>query len=1573
MSKLLSDILTSFTTPSSPSPSSTRTSPLRGVSNLLFTNTIMAKSRRDNNEPIQPAVKPLRIMASGTLFLTHTLSLPSYPGPSSVVRAHSVEKTRGGSANVLLSLLTQFPGVEACLVASLGGNDEARMIQRDLENEGVSTRYCKIWRDAGVPSAWILHSAEDSTRTVINHNPLPDITHEEFVSLLGPLLAPENYPQLQSPTPSPLQSYASHNVPATSPSATPRPSQSGPRPPNTLYNPHSPAPFDWLHFEGRSVKTTLNNITGLDGLARERKWRSHCVFSVDVGKKGRQGVEALIPHADVLFVNKYYAQSISPHYASTPRAFLLSLTSMAPPHALLVAHWGTEGSAVLSLPTKEYFQSSGWVEERPIVRGRQHRPGDSTGNTTEIVSVRSGSDFWADGRSRTPSSTAFTAASPSHSRWLSENSQDSSAFGSGGTSSFSRSRSRARPTGHGAHQYQRSPNGRGYQDDDNDSQATETPRGVEDGSNEGVVDEAGSQDAFIAGMIYALSRRIVPGLPYTPAWNGEQMSGLGSDADKGRWRLDECLKFATELAGRKARRKGWDGLADEMAGCLVCWGLGEKEAKAFVKDVVGKAPGIEVAPLKEAETEELEFVVDPIENTRLQGDLIILGQSEPPNEEHALPKNLPAMAFPKETLLARDVPDFYWTEPELEKHFKSLSDALEVKQRTMSVNDKITYAAEAQSVLRQLLTESSSHRMELVIIALIAVEVVIALIRDGPELWEMVAGREEGIGVTWPEKGMLELAAIVMQSSEYSYPWPQPSIAYPQYHTSSPATSNPSLAPSPWSFEHAPLPPPYEHAPPSAPPLSSPWDPQIPSLAAVRQRTQSLRETHTSTRSFDANYLPQRLPRGAAPPSAALPQADANLFRSSSAAASLQPPTDQRLRTKSDVGQKPLPPLPAELSGASLHRNTSVTSTTSTASFYPPEPEHYYDEYDTAAIDQVDAEIERVAADLAGISLDTEEALLEFQKGELKPEDEEWHKMAPPAALEALGDKEVQRQSVMFEVFKSERDYVADLEAVSSVIIRPLVQSAEDYSKPPIIKREELDSFIQQVFGNFAEIMGFHQVMLGALFARQREQHPLVQSIADLILDLVVRDDFRTAYEVYIKHYPLAESRHKRELDRNPAYKEFLDNASSNPKIRKRDLLTFLSRPVTRLPRLNLLLEQILKKTEQEYQHPDTDTLPIILGILKEVLKSTQPGIEAAENKVKLWEIRDSLLYQKGEIINMDLNDEHRSLVYTSPIFRNDSEWTSLNLTLLDNYLIFIREEKGQGGKIRRYMASRPLPVLYLTLGQFDGPVENRKERTEDGGLFDRYRDVPVYPFVISHASSRSLRRYVLYVASEALRKKWYDAFRDTIGLAKARQEANLWFNPQAISKRSFRLASASNAYVPGRVLNAAPFSVGGQDYIAIGCQAGVYVSRRGEEKYYKVFNLPNPTEIVAVQTSGNQVFNKLLIQYENQVISFSLDVVAKFSQKSADNKMLTASSERVAGQDSSVLLFRHVQIGKRMLLLYTSKRTFSVSPSLNVLEVVDATKQGRGKSFRQHGEVSILFSLVYNGVYGIWTAWLCS
>jgi uncharacterized Rmd1/YagE family protein len=59
--------------------------------------------------------------------------------------------------------------------------------------------------------------------------------------------------------------------------------------------------------------------------------------------------------------------------------------------------------------------------------------------------------------------------------------------------------------------------------------------------------------------------------------------------------------------------KGKEGEVFVFAnGSFVCWGLGEEDAKIFAEKVLSR-PSVEVGSLKEAETEELEFVTDPNE------------------------------------------------------------------------------------------------------------------------------------------------------------------------------------------------------------------------------------------------------------------------------------------------------------------------------------------------------------------------------------------------------------------------------------------------------------------------------------------------------------------------------------------------------------------------------------------------------------------------------------------------------------------------------------------------------------------------------------------------------------------------------------------------------------------------------------------------------------------------------------------------------------------------------------------------------------------------------------------------
>ncbi|KAI0822125.1 hypothetical protein BC628DRAFT_1327933 [Trametes gibbosa] len=536
----------------------------------------MARLRRDTQESARSTLhRPLRVVASGTLFLTNNLALPVHPEANSVVRAHSVSRVRGGSASTCLSIVAQFPAVDATLVAPLGGNDEGRMVINELEQERVSTRFSKIWPEAGVPSAWVLHADDTGSRTVINNNPLPDITHEEFISLLGPLLVPENYAYLNAALPSTppatVQQTQTNGALAPANIAQSRSSTSGTRP--TI---NSPAPIDWIHFEGRSVKTTLSNIMGLDGLARERKWRSHCVISVDVGRRARQGVEALIPHADVIFLNNYYARTHSPQYAASPRAFLLSLTSIAPRHALLVAHWGTDGAAVLSIPTREYFQSTGWVDTStptPAPEPVRASPSQTArAGEADMQSVRTGSDFWAGAGNHTESSSTFTAdlltSTPPRPGRGGKSPEETPRLSKHETRTRNGKRATHRSRGRDSGDSGDSSDSEGTQIAGHSGglrQSPDPPRARPLPTANEVVDEVGAQDAFVAGMMWALSRRLLPGEPYTPAAVPSDGTAADADRERGRWRLEECLRFATELAGRKGRRKGWSGLADEMA------------------------------------------------------------------------------------------------------------------------------------------------------------------------------------------------------------------------------------------------------------------------------------------------------------------------------------------------------------------------------------------------------------------------------------------------------------------------------------------------------------------------------------------------------------------------------------------------------------------------------------------------------------------------------------------------------------------------------------------------------------------------------------------------------------------------------------------------------------------------------------------------------------------------------------------------------------------------------------------------------------------------------------------------
>lgn len=79
-----------------------------------------------------------------------------------------------------------------------------------------------------------------------------------------------------------------------------------------------------------------------------------------------------------------------------------------------------------------------------------------------------------------------------------------------------------------------------------------------------------------------------------------------------------------------------------------------------------------------------------------------------------------------------DTPDIYWSQPQLEDLYRTISRSLDTRQRISTLNKKMDYAEKMAELLRSHLNESHMFRLEWAIIVLVGFEVINSV------LWWMV-------------------------------------------------------------------------------------------------------------------------------------------------------------------------------------------------------------------------------------------------------------------------------------------------------------------------------------------------------------------------------------------------------------------------------------------------------------------------------------------------------------------------------------------------------------------------------------------------------------------------------------------------------------------------------------------------------------------------------------------------------------------------------------------------------------------------------------------------------------------
>lgn len=205
------------------------------------------------------------------------------------------------------------------------------------------------------------------------------------------------------------------------------------------------------------------------------------------------------------------------------------------------------------------------------------------------------------------------------------------------------------------------------------------------------------------------------------------------------------------------------------------------------------------------------------------------------------------------------------------------------------------------------------------------------------------------------------------------------------------------------------------------------------------------------------------------------------------------------------------------------------------------------------------------------------------------------------------------RDRVAHEILSTERVYVEHLEFLFKNILLPLRAAAE--SNSPIISENE----IRAIFNETESLLNYNRLLLEKLEQRVGKWN-VHQCLGDIFLQIV---SFLKIYTRYCSHYSEA-MRVLNECKKYSKFKKFLDEVKKKSHdLEHRGLEDFLIRPVQRIPRYYMLLQDLVRHTGTD--HPDYANLDAAAQKVQAVAEYMNEKKREAENIMKVTEIQEMI------------------------------------------------------------------------------------------------------------------------------------------------------------------------------------------------------------------------------------------------------------------------------------------------------------------------------------------------------------
>ncbi|KAM4844662.1 rho guanine nucleotide exchange factor 15 isoform 1-T2 [Thomomys bottae] len=280
--------------------------------------------------------------------------------------------------------------------------------------------------------------------------------------------------------------------------------------------------------------------------------------------------------------------------------------------------------------------------------------------------------------------------------------------------------------------------------------------------------------------------------------------------------------------------------------------------------------------------------------------------------------------------------------------------------------------------------------------------------------------------------------------------------------------------------------------------------------------------------------------------------------------------------------------------------------------------------------------------------------------------------------LETLSPQERRMQESLFEVVTSEASYLRSLRLLTDTFV--LSQALRDTLTP----RDH-----HTLFSNVQRVQGVSERFLGTLLSRVRSS-PHISDLCDVVHVHAVGPF--SVYVDYVRNQQYQEETYSRLMDTNMRFSAELRRLQSLPKCERLPLPSFLLLPFQRITRLRMLLQNILRQTEEgSNRHENAQKA---LGAVSKIIERCSAEVGRMKQTEELIRLTQRLRFHKVKALplvswsrRLELQGELTELGGRKGgvLFTSRPRFTPLCLLLFSDLLLITQPKSGQRLQVLDY------------------------------------------------------------------------------------------------------------------------------------------------------------------------------------------------------------------------------------------------------------------------------------------------